>query len=153
MKCRCCHEKPDFSGLAQLCPGLRNQWPHLVDNRHAPNGDPCACGRAASAHRVFHKPMGDPCQRAGCSLPSASHVTRKSGHSPLTITRLRVRDGWICQLCGRPFPDPPFKWPHAHSVTVDHVVNVREGGGDALANLRLAHAICNVERSNRERDA
>lgn len=55
------------------------------------------------------------------------------------------RDGWICQLCGRPI-DPALRRPHAMALHVDHVDELAAGGSDALANLRAAHARCNTSR-------
>jgi hypothetical protein len=48
----------------------------------------------------------------------------------------------VCQICGQPFtPDNP--------ATLDHIVEQRYGGKDAMANLQLAHRACNDHRSNK----
>jgi hypothetical protein len=62
------------------------------------------------------------------------------------IRALRARDGWICQLCDEPIPDPPPRYPHALSVARDHIVPESKGGTGALDNLRLAHHRCNSRR-------
>lgn len=41
---------------------------------HIPRNDPCTCGRSIKAHRVEHKPIGDPC--AKCGLPVENHYKK-----------------------------------------------------------------------------
>jgi 5-methylcytosine-specific restriction protein A len=52
--------------------------------------------------------------------------------------RLKVldRDGWTCQLCGKPLEKGP-------DATADHIVAKKNGGEDALYNLRAACRSCN----------
>jgi 5-methylcytosine-specific restriction endonuclease McrA len=52
---------------------------------------------------------------------------------------LLARDGGLCWICGRAMP--------ADDMSVDHVVELSEGGSNLLDNLRLAHGRCNSERS------
>ena len=54
--------------------------------------------------------------------------------------RLRVllRDGHVCQLCGR---------PGANSV--DHIIPRSKGGTHDMDNLRAAHMVCNNRRGAR----
>ena len=158
MKCVLCRAQIGFADLRTRCPraedpraeelaarlGTTVSPYHRPDNRHKPSGEPCRCGRVAVDHRVNHQPKGDPC--LSCGLPSASHITRKSGHSKAVRDALVRRDGWNCQLCGEPFRRPAPLHPHELSVEVDHVVPASKGGTDALGNLRLAHRKCNMAR-------
>jgi len=60
------------------------------------------------------------------------------------------RDRWRCQIpgCGRlVLRDKP--WPHPLSPTIDHIIPLSEGGHHVRANVRCAHARCNVSRGNR----
>lgn len=50
---------------------------------------------------------------------------------------LRRRDGNICCLCREPF------YEHS-SVHFDHILPRSKGGEDALYNLQLTHARCNI---------
>jgi 5-methylcytosine-specific restriction endonuclease McrA len=56
-----------------------------------------------------------------------------------------ARDGSTCWICRHPLvADAP-----AHSplrTTLDHVVEVTQGGSNRNENLRLAHAVCNNTR-------
>lgn len=71
----------------------------------------------------------------------ASNTARK-------VPRLRARDGDCCHLCGGVI-DFDRVWPDQLSATVDHLVPRRDGGGNELANLRLAHHWCNRRRGHR----
>lgn len=45
----------------------------------------------------------------------------------------------ICWLCGRPGAD-----------SADHIIPVRDGGSDAVTNLRPAHIDCNRKRGTKD---
>lgn len=65
---------------------------------------------------------------------------------------LRKRDGDNCWLCGEPmeFDSPTHRAERGDRfATIDHVVERSKGGANALSNLRLAHQICNKERSEK----
>jgi 5-methylcytosine-specific restriction endonuclease McrA len=53
--------------------------------------------------------------------------------------RLRVieRDGLTCGICG-------LEVEHVTAVHIDHVIPVAAGGTNALGNLQVAHARCNL---------
>ncbi|MBS6102607.1 MAG: HNH endonuclease [Actinomyces sp.] len=56
--------------------------------------------------------------------------------------------GMRCWLCGLPI-NPRYKHPHPQCFTADHVVARRDGGSDAISNLRPAHLQCNLRRGAR----
>ncbi len=61
------------------------------------------------------------------------------------IAALFKRDGLDCWLCRREI-NPALQYPDKLSMTIDHVIEQRNGGADDLENLRLAHNICNSTR-------
>ena len=154
MICCWCHRSITATDVGKPCP---RGFLHYPDNRHYPLSNPCPCRRSFSAHRVSHQPVSDPCSHVIsaedgkptkiCGLPASSHITRKPISSSSRVRRLCQRDGWACRLCGREFGDPPA-WPHAMSVTIDHIIPVWRGGSDDLANLQLAHRLCNMKKQN-----
>lgn len=146
MICQWCHKPIDRADVGRTCPGSAPT--HRPDNRHLPFGDPCPCGRAPEEHRPGHVSKGDPCTR--CRLPAASHTVRRSANTPKNRAALRERDGWKCQLCGEAFRDPPAKHPDRMSVNVDHIIPAWKKGGEELANLRLTHYRCNMQRGGVE---
>lgn len=66
------------------------------------------------------------------------------------IPYLLERDNKRCQLCHE-----PVAWtrsvPDSRAPTVDHIIPRSLGGGDELANLQLAHLVCNVRKGNGSR--
>lgn len=64
-----------------------------------------------------------------------------------TLQRIIDRDGSNCWLCGKPvdLTLPPFDTWRA---SIDHVLERRNGGTNALANLKLAHSRCNSRRDD-----
>ncbi len=64
------------------------------------------------------------------------------------VTRLMARDGEVCSICGEAL-DRAVRDHHADRyITFDHIVPRAAGGTDAVANLRLAHQLCNNQRGN-----
>lgn len=53
------------------------------------------------------------------------------------------RDGWICHRCGLPI-DRTVSWPHPLAAVADHYpVSRADGGPPILANIKVAHSLCN----------
>jgi hypothetical protein len=78
---------------------------------------------------------------------------RRAREKKVTVERfgkqeIFERDGWICQLCGRPVkkckrrgggydPDAP---------QLDHIVPLNAKGSHTRANVQLTHARCNIKK-------
>lgn len=69
---------------------------------------------------------------------------------PISLKRLYLRDGGICQICHK-----KIKWelqrngpggPDPMSATRDHIIPVSCGGDHSWENVRLAHFSCNCQR-------
>jgi hypothetical protein len=57
--------------------------------------------------------------------------------------RVAERDSWICHRCLLP-TDRNAAWPHPLAAVADHYpVAASEGGPPIMANLRIAHSLCN----------
>jgi hypothetical protein len=57
------------------------------------------------------------------------------------------RDSGVCHICGN---DVNLSLPRTSRMgaTLDHVVPISKGGLDSLENVRLAHWICNIRKSD-----
>lgn len=86
-----------------------------------------------------------------CSDRSHNHRRKarkrasRSDGERFTIRQVAERDGWRCHLCGRRVPDQVWSG-HPLDATVDHLLPLSAGGGDTLANVKLAHFKCNTRR-------
>jgi len=58
------------------------------------------------------------------------------------------RDRWRCHLCGGRISRARI-YPHPLSPTIDHVVPLACGGGHTRANVKAAHARCNLAKGGR----
>ncbi len=67
---------------------------------------------------------------------------------PVDPLDIYVRDGWTCQLCGKPV-DRTLRWPDPWCVTLDHRRPIAGYGAHTAANLQTAHWCCNVIKGNR----
>lgn len=57
--------------------------------------------------------------------------------------RVGERDNWICQICQFPI-NKTLIWPHPLCPVGDHYpIMCCDGGKASMANLRIAHSICN----------
>ena len=67
-----------------------------------------------------------------------------------SVDPLRVyeRDGWRCQLCGRPVRQD-VKHPHPQAPVIDHILPISVGGTHEYRNVQTAHHLCNSSKSNR----
>lgn len=66
-------------------------------------------------------------------------------YNPLDIFK---RDGWICQLCGKP-TDRTATFPHPAYPTIDHAIPISKGGDDVPANVQCACYACNSRKGDR----
>lgn len=67
---------------------------------------------------------------------------RRESISPALRRRIIARDGMVCQLCGLPVES-------ASDIHVDHIRPHSLGGRAVMGNLQVAHAICNIRKSNK----
>lgn len=73
--------------------------------------------------------------------------------APVSRRKIFERDGWRCQLCGKPVKRDAVV-PHPLAPTIDHIVPVRPPAGAPKgthepANVHCAHYRCNNLKNNR----
>lgn len=72
--------------------------------------------------------------------------SRVRGNTPTTIRRVLGRDGYACVVCGGRKGDASRRQPDtALKLQVAHIVAVKDGGSDELANLRTLCTDCHHE--------
>lgn len=67
------------------------------------------------------------------------------------LDNLWDRDNGTCGLCAQPI-DLTLAWPHPQSRTLDHIIPLSKGGTHEMANVQLAHALCNARKGNKPPD-
>lgn len=84
-------------------------------------------------------------------------MTRSKGHSGRPYLRMRQRvlaSSSICAGCGEAIAtNPPYRWPHPLSPSVDHIIPVSRLPADSplltdVANGRPMHLRCNQLRGD-----
>lgn len=81
---------------------------------------------------------------------------RRAGHHSAEYQRNRrrvlSRRPLYCALCDRPLDPGRYRHPHDLSATVDHIVEISEGGDPtAESNMQPSHRVCNLEKERRRR--
>lgn len=78
------------------------------------------------------------------------HRARHYGveYEPIDRDEIFERDGWICQLCGKPV-DKNARWPEPHMPSIDHIIPLSLGGPHLRTNIQCAHLTCNMSKGNR----
>jgi 5-methylcytosine-specific restriction endonuclease McrA len=84
---------------------------------------------------------------------AASRKARKlkqRGVTVETVNPLKVlaRDGWCCQLCGRPTPRRLRGTYEARAPEVDHIIPLALGGEHSYRNTQCACRECNLLKSS-----
>lgn len=77
-------------------------------------------------------------------------VKRQKVSKPHRISHERVIEeyGSNCFICGAAI-DLDLPRTHRYGLTVDHLMPISKGGTDELGNLRPAHWICNIKKSDK----
>ena len=77
----------------------------------------------------------DACFNKGLAWKAIKSKKRVSGKSKRAkINRIMNRDGDRCFFCGLPLGD---------DITIEHLVPIKCGGGNHIANICLSHSECN----------
>jgi DNA-directed RNA polymerase subunit RPC12/RpoP len=142
-------------GVGYLCP---------VCGEAIPAETPCPCDVADAPEdllfeRKWPKSLDEAmrCQRCGakvnwrqaqgegqaliCPECHGRRWTKNAGKK--VRRRVGERDGWVCHRCGVAI-DQSLSWPHPLSPVADHhPISRNQGGPTILANLKIAHSLCN----------
>lgn len=76
------------------------------------------------------------------ALNRANQARRRAGGQRLDYDAILERDGWFCHICSLVIVD----WSDLH---FDHVIPLSKQGTNDPENVRPAHALCNLRKSDR----
>lgn len=114
--------------------GSQKAMTHIVYTRE--NGMLTYTGASREHYEAFQ--AGDPLPDTAATLDEKR--TRRIKNTSAIRQRLRERDGECCWFCGSATT--------ATDSNVEHLINISDGGTNALANLVLAHVECNRRAGN-----
>jgi 5-methylcytosine-specific restriction endonuclease McrA len=95
----------------------------------------------------YHEACRKPARQSQYRIKSVKRQGVKKGNS-ISHQEVAERDGFICYLCQQPV-DMNLPRNSRFGATLDHVTPISKGGADHLNNVRLAHWICNIRKSDK----
>lgn len=104
-----------------------------------------------SDYRVASNRQHDECRDLARRARYRIKTLKRQGVKSLeriTHEEIAERDGFVCHICGD-LVDMLLPRTSRMGATLDHIVPISRGGVDSLDNLKLAHWICNVRKSNK----
>jgi 5-methylcytosine-specific restriction endonuclease McrA len=138
--------------------------------------DPCgkaqARERARLWYRANHPLSARICQECGegydgtptrsycsmaCRCRAVKRTARKAGKArkraatveSVNPTKVFMRDGWRCHLCGGMTDKSKRGTMHPKAPELDHIVPLARGGEHSYANTACAHKKCNAAKSDK----
>ena len=84
-------------------------------------------------------------------IAKAVRRARTRGVVSESINPVKVfdRDGWRCQLCGKPTPKDKRGSTHSRAPELDHIIPIARGGSHTWANVQCLCRACNQAKSDR----
>jgi 5-methylcytosine-specific restriction endonuclease McrA len=79
---------------------------------------------------------------------SREHCARRKARirlvsiEPVDYRAILERDGWVCHICGGPVLS-------RNDLQFDHIIPLSRGGPHSMANIAVAHALCNNRKGPR----
>jgi len=114
----------------------------------------CACGARVVGQRVKCDSCRDGAERERNREARRRAKQRRRArmrqipYERYTLAGVAERDGFACGICQRPV-EIGLEVPDPGAPTVDHVWPLARGGRDVLANVQLAHFLCNSWKADR----
>lgn len=86
-------------------------------------------------------------------MVSCAHAKLQRGYARRKLKSLIARDGDKCHWCGRVMVPGAHDHQPGNMRTIDHLVEIRNGGDNRLSNLVLACSRCNNRRDKLQRES
>lgn len=94
----------------------------------------------------YHEHCRKPARQAQYRIKSIRRQGVTNGNR-ISHDEVARRDNYICYLCNESV-DMTLPRTSRYGATLDHVVPLKLGGKDELDNVRIAHWICNIRKSD-----
>jgi 5-methylcytosine-specific restriction endonuclease McrA len=76
------------------------------------------------------------------ALRNRENQRRRRGEQPVSYSAILEEHGMVCHLCGGGIPS-------LDDLHMDHVIPLAKGGAHHADNIRPAHALCNMRKSDK----
>jgi 5-methylcytosine-specific restriction endonuclease McrA len=76
------------------------------------------------------------------ALRNRENQRRRRGDKPVNYTAIIERDGMVCHICSNPIEG-------LADLHMDHVIPLARGGAHHEDNIKPAHALCNMRKSDK----
>lgn len=104
-----------------------------------------ACGTSFEAKAKSHHYCSDEC-RYRVWYPQKRARRKAQMVGVVDPIKVMERDGWKCQLCGKPAPKLLRGKMHPMAPELDHIIPLAAGGKHTYENTQCAHRSCNMAK-------
>jgi len=97
------------------------------------------------------KKYHDECRKQANRASNRKKTLKRQGYRTdyiITHEEIAERDEFTCHICSEQV-DMLLPRTSRYGATLDHVIPVSKGGDDSRDNLKLAHWICNIRKSDK----
>lgn len=77
-----------------------------------------------------------------CTLLAYENKNQRSLMTPALRNKIKVRDNYTCQICGKHMPDEV-------GLHIDHIIPIAKGGKSVESNLQVLCSKCNGSKSDK----
>lgn len=144
--------RSDQKFCSRRCSGIANTRQARIERNQGFDGSrACAdCGERFDIDRP--RSMRKYCalcqRRRKKDTDSRKSQRRRAAGDPVPLSQVVAVRGQRCHICHRKI-DLNLSGRQPMGPTIDHILPVSMGGTNDLANLNIAHRVCNLRRGNR----
>jgi len=144
--------RSDQKYCSRQCAGVANTRKALLKRNQQFEGSRACpdCGeRFAIQQAKSSRKFCDECRRRRKQDTNArKSQKRRAAGRPVGLSDVVAARGRKCHICHRQI-DLNLSGRHPQGPSIDHILPVSMGGTNDLANLNIAHRVCNTRRGNR----
>lgn len=132
----------------------KNRWVESLESRPETKeiickwcGEPVVVPYSMTGARKYH----DACKKQATRAKNRKKSVKRQGaktQSNILHEVIAERDNYVCHICGE-LVDMSLPRRSHYGATLDHVIPIAKGGLDSEDNVKLAHWICNVRKSDK----
>ena len=105
-----------------------------------------------TGNRVYHDECRIQARRHKNRVKNVRRQNAKVEPGRIDVFVIAERDNYVCHICNE-LVDMSVPRTSKFGATLDHVFPLSLGGLDVEENVKLAHWVCNVKKSNKLGDA